>query len=89
MHNNASERAPRKVAQGRKNGLFVGNADAGDRYATLMSLVTSCVQNDLNTETYLADVLIRIQSPPMSQIDDLLLHRWKPPSPGPPSILAN
>ena len=88
VHNNASERALRKVALGRKNWLFVGNADAGDRYATLMSLVTSCVQNDINPETYLADVLIRIQSHPMSKINDLLPHRWKPPSPAAPSIPA-
>lgn len=89
VHNNASERALRKVALGRKNWLFVGNADAGDRYATLMSLVTSCVQNDINPETYLADVLIRIQSHPNSQIDDLLPHRWKPPSPDPSEIPAS
>ncbi len=53
-----------------------------------MSLVTSCVQNDINLETYLADVLIRIQSHPMSQIDDLLPHRWKPPSQDPSEIPA-
>ena len=41
LDNNASERALRKVALGRKNWMFVGNADAGESYATLMTVVTS------------------------------------------------
>jgi transposase len=88
MHNNASERALRKVALGRKNWLFVGNSDAGDHYATLMTLVTSCVLNDINPEAYLKDVLIRITTHPMSRIDELLPHQWKPPATEPSEIPA-
>jgi hypothetical protein len=31
----------------------------------------------INSEVYLKDVLIRIQTHPNKNIDDLLQHRWK------------
>jgi transposase len=74
--NNASERALRVVALGRKNFLFVGHAEAGHNTAMLYSLVASCEANGLNPEEYLADVLLRVQTHPAGRIDELLPHRW-------------
>ena len=78
LDNNISEQALRIVALGRHNFMFVGNDDAGDRLAVLQSLVSSCELNGVNPEAYLADVLIRIQDHPASEIDELLPDRWQP-----------
>ncbi len=40
--NNASERAPRAVALGRKSFLFFGHEHAGANFAVLYTLVASC-----------------------------------------------
>ena len=42
IHNNGSERELRRQAVGRKNWLFVGNDDAGERAATFVTLIASC-----------------------------------------------
>jgi transposase len=80
LDNNASERALRKVAMGRNNWLFVGNSDAGESYATLMTVVTSCIMNHVNPEEYIKDVLMRLTSHRNRNIDEMLPHQWKPPS---------
>ena len=77
LDNNASERALRIVALGRKNYLFVGHEQAGENLAGLLSLVATCVENDVNPEHYLTDVLLRVQSHPAAAIADLLPHNWK------------
>ncbi len=78
IHNNASERSLRVVALGRKNFLFFGNEEAGRAICVLYSLVTSCEGNGVNPLDYLTDVLVRIQTHPRNQLDELLPHRWKP-----------
>jgi transposase len=79
VDNNASERALRVVALGRKNFLFVGHDDAGQNTAVLYSLVSTCEANDVNPQEYLADVLFRVQTHPHSRIDELLPQNWNPP----------
>lgn len=78
LDNNASERALRTVALGRKNYLFVGNDNAGENLAGLMSLLATCELHAVNPEAYLADVLMRVQSHPHARLDELLPHRWSP-----------
>jgi transposase len=78
IDNNASERALRVAALGRKNFLFVGNNEAGSNIAALYTLVATCEANGVNPTAYLADVLIRVQSHPASRIDELLPFNWKP-----------
>lgn len=75
--NNLSERLLRLIALGRKNYLFVGHEQAGHHSAVLASLAVTCVMHDVNPQEYLADVLIRVQTHPASQLDDLLPDRWK------------
>ena len=64
---------------GRKNFLWVGNNGAGHNLAVLQSLVSSCQINGVDPQAYLADIMIRIQDHPQSQIDELLPNRWQPP----------
>lgn len=75
--NNLSERLLRIVALGRKNYLFVGHEKAGKNSAMLASLIATCVLHDVNPQAYLADVLLRVQTHPASEIDVLLPGQWK------------
>lgn len=79
VDNNASERALRVAALGRKNFLFVGHDEAGENLAGLYSLIATCEANGVNPVDYLADVLLRVQTHPASRIDELLPHNWTPP----------
>jgi transposase len=79
VDNNASERALRVVALGRKNFLFVGDPDKGENLAGLYSLVSTCEANDVDPVEYLRDVLLRVDDHPDAELDELLPHKWKPP----------
>jgi hypothetical protein len=74
LDNNGSERALRRV--GRKNYLFVHDADSGQSLAGLYSLVATCEARAMNPFDYLADVLARVQDDPTSAIDELLPSAW-------------
>jgi transposase len=76
LDNNASERALRRVALGRKNFLFVGDLESGKNLAGLYSLVATCEARGINPFAYLVDVLARISDHPASQLDDLLPAAW-------------
>jgi len=78
LDNNASESALRRVALGRKNFLFAGNDEAGRNIAGLYSLVATCEANGINPVAYISDVLMRIQTHPMSRLDELLPPNWGP-----------
>jgi len=77
IDNNLSERRLRIIALGRKNYLFAGNDAAAQNLAILQSIVVTCEMHGVNPETYLTDVLNRVQKHQNSQITDLLPHRWK------------
>jgi len=76
LDNNASERALRRVALGRKNYLFVGNVAAGESLAGLYSLVATCESRGINPYEYLTDVLTRVQDHPAHKLDELLPGPW-------------
>ncbi len=79
VDNNASERALRVVALGRKNFLFVGDADKGENLAGLYSLVATCEAHGVDPIDYLRDVVLRVDIHPASRIDELLPQNWRPP----------
>jgi len=83
IDNNASERALRVAALGRKNFLFVGTDEAGENLAGLCSLIATCEANGVNPADYFTDVLLRVQTHPASRIDELLPHYWTPRRPEP------
>ncbi len=73
LDNNPVERAIRPVALGRKNHLFAGSDDGGERWAMVCSLIATARLNDVEPYAYLKDVLERMTNGhPMSRIDDLL-----------------
>jgi transposase len=76
LDNNASERALRRVALGRKNYLFVGDLRAGQNIAGLYALVATCEARAINPFEYLCDVLSRIGDHPHIRLDELLPAAW-------------
>lgn len=57
MTNNASERALRGIAVGRKAWLFFGSDDHAHAAANLFSLIASCTLHGLDPEIYLAEII--------------------------------
>lgn len=55
--NNQCEQLMRQAAIGRKNWLFAGSLDGGQRSADFMTLVSSAHRNDLEVWSYVNDVL--------------------------------
>ncbi len=74
------ENMMRPIALGRKNWLFIGSEQAGDRAATLMSLIMSAKLNGHDAWAYLKDVLIKLPAWPNSRLEELLPHRWVAPT---------
>lgn len=79
IDNNHDEQQIRPWATGRKNWLFAGTLLAGQRAATIMSLIQSAKPNGRDPYGYLKDVLTRLPMHPARNIDELLPHRWSPP----------
>lgn len=69
LDNNLVENAIRPSAIGKKNWLFIGHPDAGQRSAIIYSLVVSCQRHGKDPLAYLRAVLTRL--PAMTNQDDL------------------
>lgn len=72
ISNNAAERAIRPVALGRKNWLFAGSNEGGERAAAIYSLIETAKLNGVNPQDYLTAVLSRIADHPVNRVGDLL-----------------
>ena len=69
-------------AHKRKNWLFVGSQEAGERAAVLMSLIESAKLNGHDAWAYLKDILTKLPTWPNSRLAELLPHRWIAPGKG-------
>ena len=78
IDNNGVERDVRPVAIGRKNSLFVGSPEAGERSAVLYSLLISARHHGVDPEAYLRDVIERLPSCGSDEIAlrELLPENW-------------
>jgi transposase len=76
IHNNASERAIRPIAVGRRNWLFAGSERGGQAAAIIYSLVESCRRVGVDPQIYLRDVLIRVATHPASRVHELTPANW-------------
>jgi hypothetical protein len=79
IDNNAAENAVRPLAVGRKNWLFVGSQQAGERAAVVLSLIESSKLNGHDPWAYLKDVFERLPTLKNSELATLLPHNWRPP----------
>jgi len=57
IDNNDLEQLMKQIAVGRKNWLFVGSVEAGNRAAILQTIVSTALRNDLDVWAYVKDVL--------------------------------
>jgi transposase len=73
MSNNAAERAVRGIAVGRRNWTFCGSDAGGRRSAVMYTLIETAKLNDVDPRAWLADVLARIATHPMSRVT----VRWR------------
>jgi hypothetical protein len=76
IDNNEAEQLMRQVALGRKNWLHLGSADAGDRAATLLTLVSTAHRNDLDVYAYLKAALEQLLSG-STDYESLRADIWK------------
>jgi len=84
IDNNLVENAIRPTAIGKKNWLFVGEADAGQRSAIIYTLIESCRRRDLDPYAYLKDVLTRLPHMTNHQITEVLPAAWNKARPSLP-----
>ncbi len=76
IDNNLIENAIRPTAIGKKNWLFIGAANAGQRSAILFTIIESCRRRGINPFDYLRDVLIRLPSMTNWQINEITPAAW-------------
>ena len=79
LDNNLVENAIRPSCIGKKNWLFIGHPEAGQRSAILYSLIVSCQRHGKEPRAYLKDILTRL--PRMTNQDDLRQltpRNWQP-----------
>lgn len=75
--NNRAERALRRIAVGRKNWMFAGSDEGGRRAAIIYSLIASCAVLKLDPYAYLRDVLERLPSCSLADLQLLTPKAWK------------
>jgi hypothetical protein len=76
IHNNASERALRRIVKGRQNWLFHGSDEHARRACAISSLIASCEMHGLDPEFYLQEILTVLPSYPLSRVLDLSPKNW-------------
>jgi transposase len=68
----ADGRALRGIALGRKSWLFAGSDRGGERAAVMYTLIQTAKLNDVDPQTWLADVLARINDRSIQMLDQTL-----------------
>jgi hypothetical protein len=68
--------AIRPTAVGKKNFLFIGHPEAGQRSAVIYSVLGSCRRHGINPDEYLRDVFERLPKAKTSEVKDLTPAAW-------------
>ena len=76
IDNNQVENAIRPTAIGKKNWLFIGEAEAGQRSAILYTIIEACRRRGIDPWTYLRDVLTRLPSLTNWQVKEVTPEAW-------------
>ncbi len=77
-HNNWVENRIRPIALGRSNWLFAGSEAGGKRAAQIYSLIGSAKLNGLEPLAYLTDILERLPTARMKDLEAMLPWNWRP-----------
>lgn len=76
IDSNLVENAIRPCALGRRNWLFIGHPEAGDRAAVFYSLMASCRLHGINPFEYLKDVFTRLPAAKIAEIEAFRPAEW-------------
>ena len=76
IDNNLVENAIRPTALGKKNWLFIGDAEAGQRSAIIYTVIESCRRRALDPYAYLRDVLTRLPKMTNHQVPEVIPAAW-------------
>ena len=76
IDNNAVVNAVRPTALGKKNWLFIGHPEAGDRSAVIYTILENCKRLGINQQEYLLDLLTRLPSMNITEVGRLLPANW-------------
>jgi len=76
IDNNPVENAIRPTAVGKKNWLFIGEAEAAQRSAILFTIIEACRSRGIDTQTYLREVLTRLPTLTNRQIKEVTPETW-------------
>jgi hypothetical protein len=76
IDNNHCENAIRPTAVGKKNFLFVGHPEAGQRSAVIYSVLGSCRRHGVNPAEYLRDIFERLPKAKTSEVKTLTPAAW-------------
>lgn len=88
IDNNPVENAIRPTAVGKKNWLFIGEAEAGERSAIFFTLIEACRSRGIDPQTYLREVLTRLPTMTNRQIKDVTPEAWAKAQPAAPQHKA-
>jgi transposase len=72
IDNTVAERSIRGMGIGRRNFLFFGSDNGGERAAIIYGLIETCKLNNIDPQTYLQYVLERIADHPINKVAELL-----------------
>lgn len=76
IDNNLCENAIRPTAVGKKNFLFIGHPEAGQRSAVIYSVLGSCRRHGVNPAEYLQNVFERLPKAKTSEVPALTPAAW-------------
>lgn len=76
IDNNTAERAIKPLVIGRKNYLFAGSHEGAKRAAIIYSIIETCKLNAINPWDYINNVLTRLPSTLVTDINQLLPYNW-------------
>ena len=76
IDNNDAERDLRRISVGRKNWLFVGSREGGERASVILTVIASAYRHDLDVWAYLRDILERLARGE-GDLQHLLPDVWK------------
>jgi hypothetical protein len=76
IDNNLGENVIRPTAIGKKNWLFIGDGQAGERSAILYTVIESCRRRGIDPYGYLRDVLTRLPRMTNWQIPEVTPQAW-------------
>jgi transposase len=77
IDNNLVENAIRPTAIGKKNWLFFGSEEAGQRSAVMYTLIENCRLHGVEPYGYLKEVLKRLPRCTNQEVDQLTPLKWK------------